>query len=121
MKPLRGRTSIVVTRDPNFTAPGVLVAQSLQAALAAAHGDALWRGTNIMVIGGADIYAQALPLAGRLEITRIHMEPEGDTHFPPIYPAVWREAARAPHPAGAGDDAAFDFVTYVKAAAEPNR
>jgi dihydrofolate reductase len=119
VKPLPGRTSIVVTRDPSFTAPGVLVAQSLEPALAAARGDALRRGTDVMVIGGADIYAQALPLAGRLEITRIHMEPEGDTHFPPIDPAVWREAAREPHPAG--DHAAFDLVTYVRAAAEPNR
>ena len=49
---------------------------------------------DIMVIGGAEIYAQAMPLAGRLEITRIHMRPEGDTAFPPIDPAVWREASR---------------------------
>ena len=46
-----------------------------------------------MVIGGAEIYAQAMPLADRLEITRIHMQPEGDTVFPPIDPAVWREAS----------------------------
>jgi dihydrofolate reductase len=120
IKPLPGRTNIVVTRDAGFSAPGVLVARSLQAALEAARGDALRRGTDIMVIGGAAIYAQALPVAGRLEITRIHMQPEGDTGFPPIDPAVWREAAREPHPAGEGDDAAFEFVTYVRAA-EPNR
>jgi len=119
VQPLPGRTNIVVTRDANFMAPGALVARSLDVALEAARGDALRRGTDIMVIGGADLYAQALPLAGRLEITRIHMEPEGDTHFPPIDPAVWREVAREPHAAGAGDDAAFDFVTYIRAAANP--
>ena len=121
VKPLPGRTNIVVTREATFTAPGVLVARSLETALEAARGDALRRGTDIMVIGGAEIYAQAMPFADRLEITRIHMKSEGDTAFPQIDPAVWHEASRKPHPAGAGDDAAFDFVSYVKASSEPNR
>jgi dihydrofolate reductase len=56
-----------------------------------------------------------MPLADRLEITRIHLAPDGDTRFPPIDPGVWCEAARVPHPPGASDDAAFDFVSYVKA------
>jgi dihydrofolate reductase len=115
VKPLPGRTNIVVTRDETFTAPGVLVARSLEAALEAARGDALRRGTDVMVIGGAEIYVQAMPLADRLEITRIHLAPDGDTRFPPIDPGVWCEAARVPHPPGASDDAAFDFVSYVKA------
>ena len=121
VKALPGRTNIVVTRDASFTAPGVLIARSLEKALEAARGDALRRGTDIMVIGGAEIYAQAMPLTDRLEITRIHTGLEGDTVFPPIDPAVWREASRLPHPAGEGDDAAFDFVSYVKAGGEPNR
>jgi dihydrofolate reductase len=121
VQPLPGRTNIVVTRAATFMAPGALVARSLDVALEAARGDALRRGTDIMVIGGAEIYAQAMPLAGRLEITRIHMRPEGDTVFPPIDPAVWGEASRTPHPAGERDDAAFDFVSYVKAGGEPNR
>ena len=121
VKPLPGRTNIVVTRDVTFTAPGALVAGSLGVALEAARGDALRRGTDVMVIGGAEIYRQAMPLAGRLEITRIRMQPEGDTAFPPIDPAVWREASREPHPAGERDDAAFDFVSYVKAGSDPNR
>jgi dihydrofolate reductase len=120
VKPLPGRTNIVVTRDASFAAPGVVVARSLDVALEAARGDALRRGADIMVIGGAEIYAQAMPLAGRLEITRIHMQPEGDTTFPLIDPAVWREASREPHLAGERDDAAFDFVSYIKAG-EPNR
>ena len=73
-----------------------------------------------MIIGGAEIYVRAMRLADRLQITRIHMQPEGDTLFPTIDAAIWREAAREPHPAGERDDAAFDFVSYVKAAA-PNR
>jgi dihydrofolate reductase len=119
VQPLPRRTNIVVTRDGNFTAPGALVARSLEIALEAARGDALRRGSDIMVIGGAEIYAQAMPRADRLEITRIHMKPEGDTTFPAIDPAIWREASREPHPVGQSDDAAFDFVSYIKADAAP--
>jgi dihydrofolate reductase len=122
LKPLPARTNVVVSRDAAFTAPGVLVAPSLEAALAAARGDAMRRGTDIMVIGGAAIYAQAMPLADRLEITRIHLKADGDTAFPPIDPAIWREAARETHPAGPGGDAGYDFVSYLKAAAaNPDR
>ena len=116
IKPLPGRTNIVVTRDARFTAPGVLVAPSLEGALDAGRGDALRRGVGeIMVIGGAEIYAQAVRFAARLELTEIHASPEGDTRFPPIDPAVWRETARTSHPAGPDDDVAYDFVSYLKA------
>jgi dihydrofolate reductase len=114
VKPLPGRTNIVVSRDPAFTAPGVLVARSFEAALEAARGDALRRSADIMVIGGADIYAQAMPLSRRLEITQVHMSPDGDTHFPAIDPAIWRETARNAHAAGPGDDSGVDTVTYVR-------
>jgi dihydrofolate reductase len=122
IKPLPNRTNIVVTRDKNFTAPGVLVAPSLDAALEASRGDALRRGADIMVIGGGDIYAQAMRVADRLEITQIHAALEGDSFFPAIDPAVWREAAREAHPAGPDDDAAYDFVSYLRAnALDPER
>jgi dihydrofolate reductase len=115
IKPLPRRTNIVVTRDPAFTAPGVVVALSLEAALQAARGDALRRGADaIMVIGGSEIYAQAMPFAHRLEITQIHASPQGDTHFPAIDPSIWEESVRESHAAGPDDDAAFDFVTYLK-------
>jgi dihydrofolate reductase len=115
-KPLPGRTNIVVTREPSFAVPAVLVAGSLEAALTAARGDALRRGTDeIVVIGGTDIFAQTMPLAERLEITHVHMRPDGDTHFPPIDKARWREAERSEHPAGPKDDAAFAYVTYLPA------
>jgi dihydrofolate reductase len=111
LKPLPRRTNIVVTRDRSFAAPGVLVAPTFEAALQAARGDALRRGSEIMIIGGAEIYVQAMPVATRLEITQIHARPEGDTHFPPI-DGGWMEVARVANPAGPNDDAACDFVSY---------
>jgi dihydrofolate reductase len=115
IKPLPGRTNIVVSRDAGFTAPGVVVAPSLQAALEAARGDALRRGVDdVMVIGGGDLYAQAMPLAKRLEITQVHATPEGNALFPAIDPALWRETGRSECPAGAEDNAAVTFVTYER-------
>ena len=86
-RPLPGRTNIVVSRDPAFAAPGVLVAPSVEAALTAARGDALRRSADaIVVIGGADIYAQTIARADRLLVTRVHLQPSGDTKFPPLDP-----------------------------------
>jgi dihydrofolate reductase len=116
IKPLPGRTNIVVSRDKDFTLAGAIVAPSLEVALDAARGDALRRGVDaIMVIGGADIYAQAMPLAQRLEITRVHLAADGDAAFPPIDPAVWRQSARTDHPAGPDDDAPYEVATYIRA------
>ena len=113
LRPLPRRTNIVVTRDRAFTAPGVLVVPGLDSALKAARGDALRRGADaIMVLGGGDIYAQAMPFADRLEITQIHASPQGDARFPAIEPGIWRESVRESHAAGPDDDAGFDFVTY---------
>lgn len=115
-RPLSGRTNIVVSRDPGFAAPGVIVAQNLSDALAVARGDALRRAVKeIMVIGGADVFAALMPCAARLEITRVHARPAGDAVFPAIDPSVWREVARAEHPAGPEDEAAFTLLTYRRA------
>jgi dihydrofolate reductase len=120
-RPLPGRTNIVVSRDRAFAAPGVLVAACLEAALDAARGDALRRGTDaIMVIGGAEIYAQAMPLASRLEITRVHANPQGDAMLPTIDEGEWRETARRDRPAGPEDEATFTFVSYQRAANGPH-
>ena len=96
-RPLKGRTTIVVSRDPTFTAAGIVVAPSLDAGLAAARGDALRRGTDTIVIaGGADIYAQALPLAAGLVITEVHKSSRrAIAQFPAIDPRIWREIARS--------------------------
>jgi len=112
-KPLPDRTNIVVTRDPAFRADGVLVANSVAAALDMARDDARRRGVNeVMVIGGTDIFTQTMSIADKLEITHVHARPAGDVHFPSIDPALWRETARSELPAGPKDDAAVSFVTY---------
>jgi dihydrofolate reductase len=114
-KPLPGRTNIVVTRDAAFAAPGVVAVPAFDAAIAVARGDALRRGANaIAVIGGTDIFTQAMPLADRLEITHVHARPDGDTRFPPIDPAIWRAVATSDHPAGPQDDADFTCTTYTR-------
>jgi dihydrofolate reductase len=93
----------------------MLVAPSIEAALAAARGDALRRCTDaIAVIGGADLYAQVMDRADRLAITHVHLKPEGDTKFPTIDPLQWRERERAEYEAGADDAAAFSIVTYER-------
>lgn len=114
-KPLDRRTNIVVSRDPQLALAGVVVAPDLPRALEAARGDALRRGADaIAVIGGTAIFAKAMPLASRLEITRIHARPEGDVHFPVIDPKIWRESARAEKKAGPQDDADFTLITYMR-------
>jgi dihydrofolate reductase len=112
-RPLPGRTNIVMTRDGDFRGPGAVVATSLEAARAVATGDALRRFvTEIAVIGGAEIYAQWMDDADRLEITEVHARPEGDTRFAAIDASIWQEVARERHPAGPDDSADFSYVTY---------
>ena len=112
-RPLTGRTNIVVTRDPNYRAAGAVVTTSFESARAVAHGDALRRfATEIAVIGGAEIYAQWMASASRLEITEVHTRPEGDTHLAAITDSDWEEVARVRNPAGPQDSADFSYVTY---------
>jgi dihydrofolate reductase len=110
---LPGRTNIVVTRDPNYRAPGAIVTNSFESARAIALGDALRRfATEIAVVGGAEVYAQFMDEADRLEITEVHARPDGDTRFPPIKTVEWEEVGRVRHPAGPDDSADFSYVTY---------
>jgi len=112
-RPLPGRTNIVVTRDAAFRAAGAVVTISLTSALAIARADALRRSVaEIAVIGGAEIYAQCMELADRLDVTEVHASPAGETRFPPIDRAFWQEVSRTGHPAGPDDSAAFSYVTY---------
>jgi dihydrofolate reductase len=118
-KPLPGRTNIVVSRDRTFAAPGVLVAASVEAALAVARGDALRRGAaEIAVVGGADLYEQVIDRADRLIITRVHLQPDGDTKFPDINSNVWQETGRSDHPAGPDDETTFAVLVYQRRVAD---
>ena len=119
-RPLPGRTNIVITRDANFRAPGAVVTTSLADARAIARGDALRRlATEIAVIGGAEIYAQWMDVADRLELTEVHARPEGDTYFAAIDAGDWQEVARVRNPAGPDDSVAFSYVTYIRRPTSP--
>ena len=112
-RPLPGRTNIVITRDADYCAPGAVVTNSFENALAVAHGDALRRSASeIAVIGGVDVYARSLPIADRLEITEVHAAVDGDTRFPAIDLAQWEEVSRVRNRAGPDDSADFSYVTY---------
>ena len=112
-RPLSGRTNIVITRDANFRAPGAVVTTSFADAHAIALGDALRRlVTEIAVIGGADIYAQWMPVADRLEVTEVHAKPEGDTTLAAIDLANWEEVSRVRNSASSDDSADYSYVTY---------
>ena len=108
-RPLPGRRNLVVTRNPGFVAPGCELAHSLDAAIAACGGAA-----QIFVIGGAELYRQALPYAQRLEFTEIDADFDGDAHFPAYPAAQWRETAREIHDAEPGTPFRYDFVSYER-------
>ncbi|MBS7541469.1 dihydrofolate reductase [Ancylobacter lacus] len=116
-RPLPGRTSIVVSRDAELSLPeGVLLASSLDAAIARAGVEAQRLGVaEAAVVGGADIYAQALPHADALRLTRIHGAPAGDVVFPALNVPDWREIAREGPFQGEKDEFAFSFVDYERA------
>lgn len=106
---LPGRRHIVLTRDAGWQAPGAEVAASVADALALAGPG------EVAVVGGAQVYAQFLPLAERVELTEVHGDFAGDTTMPPL-DGGWVEQARAEHPAD-GAFPAHAFVTLVRAGA----
>jgi len=108
---LPGRLNLVLTRSPQWSAPGVVVVHTLAAALAAAAG-----APELMVIGGAEIYRLVLPHAQRILLTRVHAELDGDTFFPDPTALEWREAAREEHPADERHPYAMSFVTLERRA-----
>jgi len=105
-RPLPGRTNVVITRQPDWTGSGAQTAASLADALAQCS-----TSEEVWVIGGAQIYAQAEPLAQRIEVTEIARDFDGDA-FAPQLGAQWIEAARENHVAASGLE--FSFVTYQK-------
>lgn len=105
-KPLDRRTNIVVTRDRHYSAPGCRVVHSFEAALAAAEP-----ADEVMVVGGSQIYALALPLAERVYLTRVEAEVEGDTFFPDLPVTEWRETERREAPADDQNPHPLTFLT----------
>ncbi len=114
-RPLPGRTNIVITRDAGFQAAGARVVGSLDEALALAEKICLIDGAEeAVVIGGAQIYALALPRADRLYLTQVHAEVEGDAHFPPLDLDKWEECGREDFEAGGANPYPYSFVVYEK-------
>ena len=110
-RPLPGRTNIVISRDPAFAADGVAVAGDFETALECANRSAARAGVDeVMVIGGAEIYAEALARADRIYLTEVHRAVDGDVHFPEIDRDQWRESRREDHPAPTPDGPAYSFV-----------
>lgn len=98
-RPLPGRRTVVVTRQPGWSAAGVDVVHSLE--------DALTYDGHLYVAGGGEIYRQALPYADHLELTEVHQSPDGDVTFPAIDAADWTETAREQHDG-------FSFVSFQR-------
>ena len=115
-RPLPGRLNIVVTRDRSFRAEGAEVAASLADAitLAKARARCMAGADEICVIGGGEIYAQALPLADRLNVTHVLGEVDGDARFPEIDPEIWRVVSAEDFPVGEKDTHATRHTVYER-------
>ncbi|PLC52708.1 dihydrofolate reductase [Pollutimonas nitritireducens] len=109
-RPLPGRPNLVVSRNPEYRAEGATVYPSLEAALAACAG-----AERICIIGGEQIFKHALTIADEIIATEVHADVAGDTYFPDVDPANWREAERLPQPDQNGYS--FDFVVYRRKSA----
>ena len=106
-RPLPGRRSIVLSRDPRFAPGAVEVARGLEAALAACAGE-----DEVFVIGGESLFREALPLADRLYLTRVHAKPVGDVLFPDFDEGDWEMVAAEAHTADERHPHPFTFLTY---------
>jgi len=104
-KPLPGRRNIVITRNPDYVAEGAEIARSVDEALALCAGE-----PEVSIIGGGQVYEQAMSRTDRIYLTRIHLEVEGDTFLPDLPAEEWREVERRAFDKGERDDAAFTLV-----------
>ena len=108
-RPLPRRRNIVITRNAELSIEGCEMASSLEGALAMCAGE-----EEVFVIGGGEIYRQAMPLADKLYITHVGVEVEGDTRFPEIDPTIWREVSREDFERGKDFEHPFSFVDYER-------
>lgn len=109
-KPLPGRTNVVVTRQAEYRAPGAVVTGSVEQAIAACAGD-----TEIFIIGGAELFAQAMDRADRLYLTEIQRDFEGDVRFPEYDRSRWREVSREKHKLDDAESLEYHFAVYERA------
>lgn len=109
-KPLPNRTHIVISRQQNYEVPeGVIVVHTLEDAIDAAKGD-----EQPFVIGGGEIYKQAMPYASKIELTRVHDTFEADTFFPKIDLSIWKEIDKTVHSKDARHEHSFSFISYIR-------
>lgn len=108
-RPLPGRTNIVITRNVDYRRDGCLVADSIPAAIALCEDT-----DEVFFIGGAELYAQVIPLADRLYLTEVDVDAQGDAWFPDYDRSAFREISRESHTGGKGDTLRFDFVVYER-------
>ena len=108
-RPLPGRANVVLSRDPTFTTHGAMVARDLDEAIGM-HAAA----PEQFVIGGATLYAEALPRAERIYLTRVHARPVGDVSFPALASGEWGESLISEHPADARHTHAFSVYLLVR-------
>lgn len=114
-KPLPGRETIVLTREPGFSAEGVHVAHGWDEAVAMGQEIAVRMGADaVAVAGGAEIYALALPHVARIHLTQVHTAPEGDATFPDFDRSAFTETRRSEHPKGADDEHPFTFIDFER-------
>ncbi|NOX77052.1 MAG: type 3 dihydrofolate reductase [Gammaproteobacteria bacterium] len=113
-KPLPGRRNIIVSRNPDYSADGIEVYSSLEEAVQATAG-----AEETMIIGGASLYAQALPLAQRLYMTLVHSHIEGDTCFPDIDLGQWTQTQRQDFEADDANHHPYSFVVLERVLKTP--
>lgn len=107
-KPLPNRRNIIITRQ-NITIEGCEVVNSIEAALALCTNEA-----EVFIVGGAEIYRQSMHLTDRIYLTIVHKEFDGDSYFPQIEPAEWKETAREDYEPDAKNALPYSFITYQK-------
>ena len=116
-RPLPGRMNVVISRDPEWQAPaGTTPAKSLGDALVKAGAQAeIEGGEEVMIIGGGQIYAEALPIVDRMYVTLVHAEVEGDAFFPEVDWSEWEELGREDFSASENNPYDYSFVVYQRA------
>ena len=110
-KPLPNRTTVIITRNPNYKAAGCIVVDSIEKAIEVAKND-----SEIFIIGGAQIYKQTIAsnLVDQLDITKVHHEFEADVYFPEIDSNIWKEASRENFNADEKNKYNYSFIRYNK-------